>query len=198
MSGVAAVSIRGETLHSAAALCRKVKDDDYTWTNARLLIIDEVSFMSTLAVDKLDSKLRKLTKNHTSTYGGLNVLFCGDFMQLEPVKGNPLYSREYEDRLWSNSINSYIELKGLHRFKDDREWGEILGRFCKNIHTPDDIAEVNKRVMGSDTKENKSPPNNSSYCVYSNADRSAINTGIFFKTLQANESEITGREGENI
>ena len=52
--------------------------------------------------------------------------------------------------------------------------------------------------MGSDTKENKSPPNNSSYCVYSNADRSAINTGIFFKTLQANESEITGREGENI
>ena len=111
--------------------------------------------MSTKDIDKLDSRLRTLTRNNYSTYGGLNLLFCGDFMQLEPVGGRPLYSRRFEDTFWSNSINSYIELEGLCRFRDDREWGEILGRFRQNIHTPDDIAKVNEIIHESHGEETR-------------------------------------------
>ena len=58
MSGVAAVSIGGETTHSVAAFARNISDDDTSWANARLLIIDEVSFMNCGNVEKLDSNLR--------------------------------------------------------------------------------------------------------------------------------------------
>ena len=45
MSGVAAVSIGGETAHSAAYLNGKIPEDGRSWANALLLIIDEVSFI---------------------------------------------------------------------------------------------------------------------------------------------------------
>ena len=188
MSGVAAVSIGGETLHSAAAFNRKIACDDTSWANVRLLVVDEVSFMSSKDVDTMDDKLRKLTRNHDAIYGGLNVLFCGDFMQLEPVRGSPLYSRRSEDRFWSNSINCYIELKGLHRYKDDQEWGRILSRLRKNCHSVADIDKINERTIKADGREDLQIPQNSSYCVYSNNDRSAINTGIFYELLKARDT----------
>ncbi|CAB9504395.1 helicase PIF1 [Seminavis robusta] len=79
MSGVAAVSIGGETTHSVAAFYRNIDEQDTSWANARLLIIDEVSFMSTNEVDLLDEKLRCLMRKYNSLYGGIHILFCGDF-----------------------------------------------------------------------------------------------------------------------
>jgi hypothetical protein len=61
LSGVAATSIGGETLHSAAALNGSVDPErDQSWLNARLLIIDECSFMDTSQVATLDVRLRAL------------------------------------------------------------------------------------------------------------------------------------------
>jgi PIF1-like helicase len=64
MSRVAATSIGGETIHSAAAFNRKVADDDVSWVNARLLIIDEVSFMNVQESETLDCNLRRLMQKH--------------------------------------------------------------------------------------------------------------------------------------
>ena len=79
LSGVAATSIGGETLHSAASLNANVKDDDMSWVNARLLIIDEVSFMNTSEIETLDEKLRCLLRKHNVLFGGIHIMFCGDF-----------------------------------------------------------------------------------------------------------------------
>ena len=79
MSGVAAISIGGETTRSVAAFFRSIDDNDTSWANARLLIIDEVSFMSTAEVDLLDEKLRSLMRKYDTLFGGIHVLFCGDF-----------------------------------------------------------------------------------------------------------------------
>ena len=128
MSGVAATSIGGETFHSAAAFNRKIAEDDMSWANARLLIIDEISFMNVKACERLDENLRVLLRKHNALFGGIHIIFSGDFRQLEAVTGRPLYSSYVTDRKWANSINCYIELKDLHRFKDDPEWGEILER----------------------------------------------------------------------
>ena len=128
LSGVAATSIGGETLHSAVGLNKKGKLCEGEWANTRLLIIDEVSFMNFGNVEKLDSNLRQLTGNHTRICGGLHVVFCGDFCQLEPCSGAPLHSQDLHHKHWQNSINVCMELKGFHRFKDDLEWGRILRR----------------------------------------------------------------------
>ena len=83
LSGVAAASIGSETLHSAAALNRNIDEEkDASWVNARLIIIDECSLMDVALVGKLDSKLCMLTQRQTAIYGGLHVLFGGDFRQL--------------------------------------------------------------------------------------------------------------------
>ncbi len=154
LSGVAAVSIGGETTHSVAYINGKVPDDDISWANARLLIIDEVSFMSTREVEILDERLRTLLRRHNSLYGGLNILFCGDFRQLEPVSGKSLYSPKHCDKKWINSINSYIELFGLWRFKDDPDWGHILSRIRNDLLTMHDIDEINKCVISTPTGKN--------------------------------------------
>ena len=107
LSGVAATSIGGETLHSAASLNGKVKDDDVSWVNARLLIIDEVSFMNT-SVETLDEKLRCLLRKHNVLFGGIHILFCGDSSNLEPCSGKPLYSPLHVDRKWATSVNCYL------------------------------------------------------------------------------------------
>ena len=183
MSGVAATSIGGETLHSAAALNRNIDEEqDNSWINARLLIIDECSFMDVAQEANLDAKLRTLMHRHTAIYGGLHVLFCGDFRQLEPIAGTPLYSSNPTDKNWVNSINCYLELQGLHRFQSDPEWGMILRRI-RNATPPtptqQDLDAINACVIG-----NRNIPSDASYCVYSNCDRSAINTGIFSNLLQ--------------
>ena len=185
LSGVAAVSIGGETIHSAAFLNGKVPNDDQSWVNARLLIIDEVSFMSSEEVDKLDTKLKQLKRNYGKVFGGMNVLFCGDFRQLDPVKGNALCHQNDKDIKWSSSMNCYLELKGLFRFKDDPQWGKILGRMREDKITTNDIMEINKRVLN---RVNVRLPSNASYCVYMNNDRSAVNTGVFHKVLKQSEA----------
>lgn len=185
LSGVAAVSIRGETLHSAAALNREVKLDDHSWANARLLIIDEVSFMSTSEVDLLDEKLRSLMGKPGSAFGGMHLLYCGDFRQLEPISGHPLYTQRHSEKKWANSINCYVELLGLHRFKDDPAWGRLLRRLRTNTYTQHDIDEINRHMV----KNGKAIPDGASYCVYGNRDRTAINAAIFTKVLEAHWNE---------
>ena len=185
MSGVAATSIGGETTHSAVAFNRNIAKDDTSWANARLLIVDEVSFMNSNDVDILDEKLRTLMRRGNALFGGINVLFCGDFRQLEPIQGKPLYSPQPQHKKWVTAINCYVELKGLHRFSEDPEWGRILGRIRNDTYTSQDIDKINERVISQQGRPDKDIPGDISYCVYQNADRSAINTGVFGNVLKA-------------
>ena len=147
LSRVAAVSTGGETLHSVASTNGTMPDGDMSWANARLLIVDEVSFMNMHEVDKLDQKLRVLMRNHSSLFGGINILFAGDFRQLEPCTGKPLCTSSLADKKWVHSINSYVELTGMWRFKDDPAYGQILRRIRTNQHTRFDIDSINQCTL---------------------------------------------------
>jgi hypothetical protein len=54
-------------------------------------------------------------------------VFAGNFYQLEPVKAVPLYGGAPIPK-FHHWTNCFIELNGTHRFKNDRQWGEILSR----------------------------------------------------------------------
>jgi hypothetical protein len=184
LSGVAATSIGGETLHSAASFFRNIADDDHTWANVRLLIIDEVSFMNVDQVGTLEKKLQALLHCWNHSFGGIRILFCGDFRQLEPVTGTPLSSPALGDKQWVNCINCYVQLSGLHRFQEDPEWGAILSRIRNGNPTSQDIVAINKCVIQDPITYARRPiPPSASYCVYHNSDRTAINAGIFSSIL---------------
>ena len=119
--------------------------------------------------------MRKIKQNQTKPFGGINIVFSGDFRQLEPVGENKKPVYEQECPIFKNSINCFIELKGLHRFKQDLEWGKLLYRFRNGEVTEEDIDTINSRVVDINTKL----PSNIKYATYYNRDRDAINTALF-------------------
>jgi len=183
LTGVAATNIAGETLHSAVHLETKTSNIDTNminaWKNTRLLIIDEISFAKSKILELLDEKLRVLRQKPTKVYGGLNILFAGDFRQLPPVKADPIYYHNHI--LWGGSLNAFIELDGAHRFSDDPSWGHILKRFRDGCPTMEDFRKINDRVIENSTIA----PRNSSFACYGNKDRNAIHYGIFSKHVDA-------------
>ena len=82
---------------------------------------------------------------------------------------------EQECPIFKNSINCFIELKGLHRFKHDLEWGKLLYRFRNGEVTEEDIGTINKQIVDINTNL----PSNIKYATYYNRDRDAINTALF-------------------
>ncbi len=183
LTGVAATSINGETLASATHIMKKHITGDHIseWTDTRLLIVDEVSFATAQELINLDKTLRKLKQNLYGRYGGLNVIFAGDFSQLEPVKGEALYFNDSFSQ-WHDWINSFWELTGQHRFKDDPEFGRVMQRLRDGHPTARDIDYINQRVLnGFDPAcpTDADLPSDLSYAVYANKNRCAINNGIF-------------------
>jgi len=112
-----------------------------SWKDTRLLIIDEISFACKSDFVKIHKNLRRLTLQLHLPYGGMNVIFSGDMRQLKLVKKEPIYNEvcpEFKD--W---VNCFIELEGMHRFRDDPEWGEVLLRFRNGEVTVEDIEWIN-------------------------------------------------------
>ena len=65
-----------------------------SFASCRFLIIDEKSMIDLKTLSLIDDRLRAiLPASSDKPFGGLNVLLCGDFFQLPPVGGMPLFSR---------------------------------------------------------------------------------------------------------
>jgi len=178
MTGVAATILMGETTHKALHLNqRKPIDAEQVavWEGTRLVIIDEISFASKEDFSLIHRRLQTLKQKLDGIYGGIDVIFSGDFRQLEPVGElkKPVYEEncpEFKD--WTNC---FIELKGMHRFKDDPQHGERLVRLRNGKVTKEDLVHFNKRVVTEDTEL----PEDIRYATYFNRDRDSINAALF-------------------
>ena len=84
----AAASLIGATTISKTAFLNKIRtvgDDDINeWKVVRILVIDEVSFMSNSILQMLNKKLTAIGATNKS-FVGFTIIFAGDFQQLEPV-----------------------------------------------------------------------------------------------------------------
>jgi hypothetical protein len=97
LTGTAAATIGGETTHSACGLFKdndNLADETIEWTDSYLVIVDEVSFASKETMMLINEKMRALRQNKEARYGGICVVFPGDFSQLPPVKSAPIYKVE--------------------------------------------------------------------------------------------------------
>jgi hypothetical protein len=103
-TGIAAFNIVGKTLHSLLRLPVKARKSDLSvatlqslqasFASCRFLIIDEKSMIDLTTLSLIDDRLRAiLPASSDKPFGGLNILLCGDFFQLPPVLGMPLFSR---------------------------------------------------------------------------------------------------------
>ena len=75
----------------------------------------------------MHKQLGKLKQEINKKFVGLNIIFSGDFWQLEPVgRGKlPIY-KDNDCPYFIDWVNCYIELNGMHIFKKDVRWGKLL------------------------------------------------------------------------
>ena len=104
-AGIAAVNIDGTTLCSLLGIGRNTSSetdfaeanemlsedrlksicDEIQCENLALLIVDEISTVDSVMIAMIDARLQRVMKN-TLPFGGVAVMFCGDFNQLGAVK----------------------------------------------------------------------------------------------------------------
>eukprot|EP00956_Cyclotella_meneghiniana_P030548 scaffold77192_cov37-Cyclotella_meneghiniana.AAC.2 len=196
----ASLFVHGLTICKIERLMKKgpfSRDEINQWKHVSILLIDEISFMKEKELIKLDQRLKQV-RDKNKPFGGISIVFCGDFRQLEPTgakENNLLFSSQSFQHFW-NTLNSVVILENNHRFTDDPQFGQLLRELWKGGLSKESKALLNTRVVGE--KNNLVLPkdigDNSCYACAYNRERNAITAGIFKKHILQNHPEISSFE----
>lgn len=117
-----------------------------------LLIIDEVSMLRADLLDAIDTVLRSVRRKHNQAFGGVQVLFIGDLLQLPPVVKddewrylNKYYKSPYffDAQVLQQNKPLYIEFDKIYRQQDDN-FINILNNFREGTVEYEDIEILNQ------------------------------------------------------
>ena len=172
-TGIAAVNVGGQTMHSFFKIPLKPllpDDPDFAVPRLRgrlkyskshikliksleLIIIDEISMVRADIMDFVDRVLRVYSGNMRQPFGGKQLLLVGDIFQLEPVvTGNDrdILSRAYSSFFFFNA-NVFkemeivpIELTKVYR-QDEQRFVTLLDTIRTGLATQTDINLINSR-----------------------------------------------------
>lgn len=97
-TGIAATHLKGMTIHSWSGIGIKdtltdydldaLEEREYLWRRfdkTKVLIIDEISMLSSSTLNCVD-RVCKLFKRNDEPFGGMQIIFSGDFFQLSPIE----------------------------------------------------------------------------------------------------------------
>ncbi|MDZ4847015.1 MAG: helix-turn-helix domain-containing protein [Chitinophagales bacterium] len=179
-TGIAALNAGGVTLHSQfqlpfggfipqhrdlvftqnlkfetkATILRNIRMSDVkrqTIRTAELLIIDEVSMLRADVLDAIDFTLQYVRRSR-KPFGGLQILFIGDLLQLPPVVKQEeweVLQEYYESPFFFSAVALrddfpvYIELEKIYR-QSDKFFTDILNNLRYNRITQEDVEELNR------------------------------------------------------
>jgi len=173
LTGCAAVLLMcgAITLHSFAGIglasgtidevVNKVFKNRYkiqNWKKIDTLIIDEVSMLSLKIFKILDIIARKIKKKPHIPFGGIQLIFSGDFYQLPPVgdKDDPESTQFcFETPLWNETFpkENQIEFKTMFR-QSDPKYIKILNNIRRGKitnSTVEILTECTKKIYTEDT-----------------------------------------------
>ncbi len=176
-TGVAAINAGGVTLHSMfhlpfgpfipdkpvdGAYDRKTllsqlrynHDKVVFFQTLELLVIDEVSMVSSYLLDAIDTILRWVRHRNDLPFGGVQLLFIGDLYQLQPVvkpdewqilKNHYTSIFFFDSHVLRNNLPVIIELKEIFRQHDD-SFIEILNGIRDNNISKENLERLNERL----------------------------------------------------
>jgi ATP-dependent DNA helicase PIF1 len=158
MTGCAAYLINGTTLHSWAGiglgneneeiLLRKIKRNNtfkMKWLSTDILIIDEISMMTTELFNKLNY-IGKSLRYSDVDFGGIQVILVGDFYQLPPIQNNiddNIFVFESDN--FKSLIQETIEFDDIIR-QTDKVFQDILNNVRVNKLTDEQETIINQRL----------------------------------------------------
>jgi len=167
-TGVAALNVQGQTIHSFFGFPPRIitpqevgskttrKDLLRLYKSLDVLIIDEISMVRADILDGIDIFLRRNRENF-KPFGGVQMIFVGDLFQLPPVvKNDPVeraYFTDYYDSPYFFSAKvmqepdfemEHLELRKVYR-QDSRHFLRLLEAVRLNTVDFDDLEDLNER-----------------------------------------------------
>lgn len=158
-TGVAACNIGGVTLHgfagvglangSAESLASQVTNAKWTlarWRSAKVLVVDEVSMLEAEFFDKME-KVARIVRDSHLPFGGIQIILCGDFLQLPPVVKGRDHKFCFQADCWSSVIKRTIILQQVFRQADEQFVG-ILNQIRVGHLSPEARRILEGRLLG--------------------------------------------------
>lgn len=168
-TGVAAVNVAGQTIHSffgfrpdvtpekaekSAAKKLKIKEGKI-YQQIGTIVIDEISMVRADLLDAIDRFLRVVRKKKDRVFGGVRMIFIGDLYQLPPVvtsQERAVFSTRYESPyffdadVFQDFKPEFVELEKIYRQKDEK-FINVLNAVRNNSVTSDDLDLINSRFI---------------------------------------------------
>ncbi|MBI5894434.1 MAG: AAA family ATPase [Deltaproteobacteria bacterium] len=166
-TGVAAVNVKGQTIHSffnfkidiTPDSVRKIKPRDKNiYKKLDAIIIDEISMVRADLLDCVDIFLRLHGKTKKLPFGGIQMIFIGDLYQLPPVvtsRDKAFFMDYYKSPYFFGAVvfgdsngfaMEFIELEKVYRQRDEH-FLKLLNAVRNNTATDDDMNEINRRYI---------------------------------------------------
>ena len=163
-TGVAAVNIKGQTLHSffgfkpditVEKVKKKYKNRGKRgfYRKLDLIVIDEISMIRADLLDCVDAFLRMHGKDKNKPFGGVRMVFIGDLYQLPPVvtgEERRIFKEFYKSPYFFDALVmkecklKLVELKKIYRQKDE-QFIRLLNKVRNRSVDDDDLEMINKR-----------------------------------------------------
>ena len=170
-TGAAATLINGATIHSAFGLPlfvsafralsdKKLADLKDKFSNLRVVIIDEMSMVTSDMLYMLDARLQQIKGEKEKDFGGVALFLFGDLMQLRPIGGTYIFDEPkrsdfqlcyHSFSLWDHC--TVVNLTHNHRQGEDKSYANLLNRARIGTMTDEDVAVLETRVRSRSDPE---------------------------------------------
>lgn len=164
-TGVAAVNVKGQTIHSffgfkpdiTPDIVKEIKPIDKTiYKRIDAIVIDEISMVRADLLDCIDVFLRLHGKKKSLPFGGIQMIFIGDLYQLPPVvtsREKHFFIGHYKSPYFFDAIAieaglemEFIELSKVYRQRDEG-FLRLLNAIRNNNASDVDLEDINSRYI---------------------------------------------------
>lgn len=138
-TGIAGTHIGGQTIHSWSGIGIRDSVTQYDldqleqkrslwkqYEKTKVLVIDEISMLGANQLDMVDKIARHL-KRDERPFGGMQVVFSGDFFQLPPVTKYGEVAYAFDSEVWRKSPPIVCYLESQYRQTDPEMYSVLEG-----------------------------------------------------------------------
>lgn len=153
-TGIAASHINGSTFHSVnklglgkedlkilSAQMKRNRKVSKMWRECRCVIIEEISMLDPDYFDKMSSVIGEV-RGDSRPFGGVQVILCGDFLQLPPIGTSKMI---FETTSWQNLKLKNIILTTTVR-QNDKDFIGVLSKLRFGIVDDESMLYLEQRV----------------------------------------------------
>lgn len=164
-TGVAALNVKGQTIHSFFGFPSKPlnksdirkRKNHKLYENIEVLIIDEISMVRADLLDNIDYFMRVNRGKMLDPFGGVQVIFFGDLFQLPPIVSTEaemnLFQTLYESPFFFSAqvfeegfVMEMLELHKTYR-QESRHFIRLLDAVRVNQLDFEDLEDLNERYQ---------------------------------------------------